>query len=251
MRKLLCSLLVLGPSLTLQAQVQPRSITHSMVIDSPGRYILTRDLTTTSGAALTIRANNVTIDLNGNEISGPGTNSGTGILIEGATGVTLSGGFIRDLGFGITVMSSNSVTIEGVHITGRGIAVAAPPPEVGMMVVNSRSVTIRRNNLYSVGLGVFVRGPGSMGNHIYENTITASMNGLLGICYNPAPGVSGGPRGDSVERNSISGFNFAIQVNAGGPNVFKDNTLAYKMGAFEVAAGTMHEDVGNVKIQLP
>jgi hypothetical protein len=54
-----------------------------------------------------------------------------------------------------------------------------------------------------------------------------------------------------VERNSISGFNFAIQVNAGGPNVFKDNTLAYKMGAFEVAAGTMHEDVGNVKIQLP
>jgi hypothetical protein len=239
-------------TLTIDAQILPRPITHNMVIDSPGNYILIRDLmATATQTALIIRANNVTVDLNGNEISGPAMNTGTGILIDGATGVRLSNGFIRDLGFGVTVMNSNSVTLERLHITGRGIPVSAPPPEVGIMLVNSRSVTVRHNNLFGIGLGVFVRGPGSTGNHVYENTITASMNGLLGVCYNPAPGASGGPRGDSVERNSISGFRFAIQVNAGGPNVFKDNTLAYTVEAFEVAAGTMHQDVGNVKIRLP
>lgn len=253
MRRLLSSLLLLSAAaFSANAQILPRPITHNMVIDSPGHYILIRDLMATAGqTALTIRANNVTVDLNGNEIAGPAMNSGTGILIDGATGVNLSDGFIRDMGFGITVMNSSSVTLERLHITGRGIAVSAPPPEVGIMLVNSRSVTIRHNNLFSIGLGVFVRGPGSTGNHVYENTITASMNGLLGVCYNPAPGASGGPRGDSVERNSISGFRFAIQVNAGGPNVFKDNTLAYTVEAFEVAAGTVHQDVGNVKIRIP
>jgi nitrous oxidase accessory protein NosD len=223
-----------------------------MVIDTPGNYVLIRDLFAgSSQTALTIKANNVTVDLNGYEIGGSGTISGTGILIDGATGVKIRNGYVRDLGFGVTVMNSNSVTVEGLHISGRGLPVSAPPPEVGIMVVNSKSVTIKHNNIYGVGLGVFVRGPGSLGNHVYENTITASTNGLLGVCYNPAPGTLGGPRGDSVERNAISGFRFAIQVNAGGPNVFKDNTLSYTMEAFEIAAGSVAEDVGNVKVQLP
>ena len=119
------------------------------------------------------------------------------------------------------------------------------------MLVNSRSVTIRHNNFFGIGLGVFVRGPGSMGNHVYENTITASMNGLLGVCFNPAPGFTGGPRGNSVERNSITGFRYAIQINAGGPNIFKNNSLAYTVGAFDAEADTPYQDVDNVKIQLP
>jgi nitrous oxidase accessory protein NosD len=218
----------------------------------PGSYVLSNDLVvTTAEPALTIRANNVTVDLNGHEVSGPGTNSGTGILIQGASGVRLKNGYIRDLGFGVTVMNSSLVTIEGLHIAARGLPVPMPPPEVGIMIVNSRSVTVRHNSLFGVGLGVFVRGPGSTGNHIYENTITASMNGLLGVCYNPAPGETGGPRGDTVERNSITGFRFGIQVNAGGPNVFKNNTLFYTMGAFEMATGTVVQDVENTKVQLP
>jgi hypothetical protein len=108
---------------------------------------------------------------------------------------------------------------------------------------------VKHNTIFSVGLGIFVRGPGSMGNHIYENTVTATTNGLLGICYNPAPGASGGPRGDTVTRNAISGFGTAIQVNAGGPNIFRDNTLFYTMQAFELAMGSLATDTGNTKVQ--
>jgi nitrous oxidase accessory protein NosD len=234
------------------AQRVERPITRSMVVDTPGSYILFNDLVAgTSQPALTVTASNVTIDLNGREISGPGANTGTGILVNGAAGVHIRNGGVRDFGFGVTVMNSNTVTIEDLHISGRGIAVSMPPPEVGIMIVNSKSVIVKHNNIFNVGLGIFVRGPGSMGNHIYGNTVTAGMNGLLGVCYNPAPGATGGPRGDTVERNAISGFRFAIQVNAGGPNVFKNNTLFYTMDAFEIAAGGVVQDVENTKVQLP
>jgi nitrous oxidase accessory protein NosD len=146
-------------------------------------------------------------------------------------------------------MNSNSVVLEGLRVSARGLPVPAPPPEVGIMIVNSKAVTVKHNTIFSVGLGIFVRGPGSMGNHIYENTVTATTNGLLGICYNPAPGASGGPRGDTVTRNAISGFGTAIQVNAGGPNIFRDNTLFYTMQAFELAMGSLATDTGNTKVQ--
>jgi hypothetical protein len=245
-------LLALG-GLTVYAQGRPAVQIHrNAVIDSPGTYVLSSDLTVSgSEPALTIRASNVTVDLGGHEIAGPGRNAGTGILIDSSTGVRVFNGNIRDLGMGVTVMSSNAVRLEGLIISGRGIAVSAPPPEVGVMIVNSRSVVVAHNNMFGIGLGVFVRGPGSMGNHIHDNTITASANGLLGVCYNPAPGQVGGPRGDTVERNTIYGFRFGIQVNAGMPNVFRQNVLFYTMGAFEVGAGLTVQDIDNVKVQLP
>jgi nitrous oxidase accessory protein NosD len=222
------------------------------VLDSPGSYTLQRDLVVSGSApGLTIRANTVVVDLGGFQISGPGLNSGTGILIDGASGVQIRNGFLRDLGFAVTVQSSNAVRLEDLHISGRGLPVPAPPPEVGVMIVNSRGVVVARNTLVGVGLGVFVRGPGSVGNHVYDNTIAATMSGLLGVCFNPAPGASGGPRGNTVERNAITGFRAAIQVNAGGPNVFKDNTLFYLEEAFDVAMGSAAEDIANTKVRLP
>lgn len=228
-----------------------RTIARNTVVDTPGIYVLLQDLVVNGAEpAITVRADNVVIDLRGRSISGPGTNMGTGILVTGANSVEVRNGSLRDLGFGVTVMNSSSVTLEGLHISGRGLPVPAPPPEVGIMVVNSKAVTIMRNTIFGVGLGIFVRGPNSTGNHIYENTVTASTNGLLGICYNPAPGASGGPRGDTVARNAISGFGIAIQVNAGGPNIFRDNTLVYVMDAMEIAMGSMAVDTGNTKVQL-
>jgi parallel beta-helix repeat protein len=228
-----------------------RPVTFSSVIDEPGRYYLVSDLSVGNATpGITIRANNVVLDLRGRQIGGPGTNTGTGILINGASSVEVRNGSMRDLGFGVTVMNSDSVVLDGLRITARGLAVPAPPPEVGIMIVNSKGVTVRHNTIFSVGLGIFVRGPGSMGNHIYENTISAGMNGMLGICYNPAPGASGGPRGDTVARNAVSGFATAIQVNAGGPNIFRDNTLSYTMQAFEVTMGSVATDTGNTKVQV-
>jgi hypothetical protein len=55
------------------------------------------------------------------------------------------------------------------------------------------------------------------------------MNGLLGFCFNPAPG--GGPNdGPSENRgllNSLVRFRIGIQINAGFDNTFAANDIKY------------------------
>jgi hypothetical protein len=95
------------------------------------------------------------------------------------------------------------------------------------MIVQSKNVTVEGNNLYNVGLGIFVRGGQSWGNRIVNNNITAATNGVLGICYNPAPTDPMGPRGDVISGNHIVGYGTGIQMSATSPyNVIRGNTLA-------------------------
>ena len=57
-------------------------------IDAPGHYLLLNDISTGGlGPALTITSGGVTLDLNGHQITGPGGNRETGIMIDGASGV--------------------------------------------------------------------------------------------------------------------------------------------------------------------
>ena len=63
---------------------------------------------------------------------------------------------------------------------------------------NSRAVFVERNVISRTFLGVFVRGGGSGGNRIAENTLVGGESGQLGICYNPdgsgsADGAGRGP----------------------------------------------------------
>ena len=57
-------------------------------INEAGHYLLLNDLSTAgSGPALAITSGGVTLDLNGHQVIGPGGNRGTGIMIDGASGV--------------------------------------------------------------------------------------------------------------------------------------------------------------------
>ena len=221
-------------------------------IDAPGNYLLLNDISTGGPSpAITITSGGVTLDLNGHQITGPGGNRETGIMIDGASGVKVFNGYVAYLGFAVVVNNSSNVVLRDLHIRGQGVAITAPPPEVGIMILQSKNVCVEKNVIYNVGLGVFVRGGQSWGNRIEGNTITANTNGIFGLCYNPAPDDPEGPRGDLIQNNLITGFNVGIQVVPTAVyNVFRDNVIAFITTAMELGNST-NQDIDNVGVQLP
>ncbi len=92
-----------SPGSTLP-QVEPRVPVDVLpfTISQPGSYVLTKTLSAGSGNGITIDANDVTLDLNGFALLGPG-NASSGINDAGIirTNVTIRNGSIRGWGAGI------------------------------------------------------------------------------------------------------------------------------------------------------
>jgi len=227
------------PLLAVALFAQPpgvRTVGSPTVIDQPGSYMLTNSLFTSAGtgAGITITASDVTLDLNGQTITGPGNGSHAGIRIVGAQNVTVKNGNVTGVLMGVMVNNSSNVRVEGLSIRGFGLAVSAPPPEIGILVLQSRNVVISKNSIFNVGLGIFVRGSRTFGNRIEDNTLTAMSNGVFGICYNPADDDPGAPKGDLVKGNLIRGFPTSIQISGRSDfNVIDGNTLIYRVAALE------------------
>lgn len=209
-------------------------------IDQPGSYMLTGDRQATGGrAAIVIMASDVTLDLNGQSLSGMG-----GIEIRGANGVSVRNGNISTTGTGVVVMNSNNLRLEGLNIRGTG-------GEIGIMVVGSRNAMIAGNLIYNVGLGIFVRGSASRGNRIANNTLTAGTGGMLGICYNPSDTDRDGPRGDLITGNVISGFELGFQASlTSRSNLFKGNSVFFRTKAFELLHDS-NKEMGTDAVALP
>ena len=93
-----------GPTMKTLAEVEPRTPISSLpyTISTPGSYYLTGDLTLTDTAVngITVNADNVTIDLMGYSLNGPGSGSGTnyGIHINGRSNVEVRNGTVRRFG---------------------------------------------------------------------------------------------------------------------------------------------------------
>ena len=211
------------------AQAGVRPINGPTVIREPGSYVLTRSFSLEkAGSAIVIAADHVTVNLNGHTLSGPGGKQGVGVLVEGASGAHVFGGIVTRFGIGVEVRDANNVRIDGLHIHGED-AGGPPPGEVGLMILNSRAVFVERNVISRTFLGIFVRGGGSGGNRIAENTLTGDGAGQLAICYNPDNvDPDAGPSGDLVYNNLASRWNVGIQTSTGSfGNVFRENDIAY------------------------
>ncbi|MCH6256279.1 hypothetical protein MLD52_06950 [Puniceicoccaceae bacterium K14] len=209
-------------------------------IDRPGSYALRWNINVREGDAIVITASNVTLNLNGYSVSTRTRGAGRGIAIEGAQGVKVFNGKVSGFNVNVSLEEVENVDVSGLQITGDGLAPDGGPSEIGILLLQARSCSIRENNVSSVNLGVFVRGAESTGNRIEKNVIvgsTTDANNLLGICYNPAPGgVSAiGPSGDSIYNNHIARFNFAVSVSEESfSNLFVDNTFSSFTGAFRL-----------------
>jgi parallel beta-helix repeat protein len=235
------------------AATDGRRVPFSGVIDEPGTYVLQSDLRSFNNdrAAITIRASDVTVDLNGLALNGGGGKRGVGIRIVGVRGVRVFNGIIANNAFGVIVMNSANVVLTSLQIRGEGLPVTAPPPETGVMIVQSKNVVVEGNSIYNTGLGIFVRGGGSSGNRIANNTVSAGTNGILGICYNPADNDPNGPVGDLIYGNTISGFGVGLQASPTSRyNVFKGNTVFFTGSMAVELLNDTNMDMDNTKVDL-
>jgi len=91
-----------------RTEIGPTS-TFPIVIDEPGSYVLTTDLTVTQSSldAIEIATDRVTLDLGGHVIRGPGAtaSTGTGIVGELRGGVTIRNGVVSGFFLGIVMNS--------------------------------------------------------------------------------------------------------------------------------------------------
>lgn len=230
-----------------------RMVNRRMDITRPGSYVLGSNIEVGAGqVAINVLADDVDIDLAGFTIKGPGGPGSTGIAARGVSNVTIRSGSIAGVGIGISLTDTVNAVVEEVQIHGadRG----GPPPniEIGVLLVNSRGVRVVDNVITDVFLGIFVRGGGSGGNRIAQNTVTGGQHGELGICYNPAPsGGTAGPRGDLVYNNLVSHFNRGIALSAESTdNVILGNTLAAFHAPMEEATPGSNVIVGNHEAEL-
>lgn len=200
------------------------------VISRPGQYVLRRSVEQAgNGPVVVIAADNVTLDLDGYSLSGPGGKTSVGIAIEGRRNVRIRNGNLSGFGTAVRIADSIGISVEDLTITGQDQT--ATPPEVGVLAINSRGLRITDNTIANTFLGIFVRGGGSGANSIKHNTVSGGENGQLGICYNPAPGADAatdGPQGDTIAENQVSRFKTGIQISAASRgNIFARNYVAF------------------------
>jgi parallel beta-helix repeat protein len=94
------SVLAVTPAAEARAGVQcGQRIKHSITLG--------RNLHNCRGDGLVVRANNITINLNGHTVDGRGRRSTAGVRIAGFHGVTVTGGVIRQFGKGIWLVRAN------------------------------------------------------------------------------------------------------------------------------------------------
>ena len=173
-------------------------------ISTSGSDRLASDLkvTSTTADAIEITANNVTLDLNGFSIIGPGSGSGIGINSPAAhLNVSVSNGTVTGMGLGGIFLGDNA------HVAG---VTAVSNFGTGIQVGNRSEVTDSAGNANS-----------SEGIHcgadcvIYDNT--ANGNTIRGICTST---------GGSIIRNSAAGNGVGLDLdtNSGyGKNVMENN----------------------------
>lgn len=218
-------------------------ITEPTTITEPGDYRLAADLRIADGDGILVRASHVRLWLGDHWLRGPGNKAGRAIVLDGARHSSVRGGHVERFGLGVAALGSSECSIRGLDIRG-GDDTADPaagnPPQIGIMLVNSSRNRIARNHLRGVNLGIFVRGGGSYENVIHGNHAEAGSHGLLGICYNPAPGGDpAGPRHDRVTRNVLNRFDTGIVTSEhSANNHFRFNSIRYFTSAYVDHNGT-------------
>ena len=178
-----------------------------ITISTSGKYYLTSNLAAVgTGWSIVITASNVVLDLDGQVITGAANQ--LGILIDGASGVTVkNGGAARGLVFGVYLLNATDCTVENVSATtastpitdvnGKGnrivncnLALVTPQTAYGIILSNCTGDLVGRNLIRACVWGV-VSSPSGV------NSIRAyNINGPRGLFLSPT---------DSYEENIFAG----------------------------------------------
>jgi hypothetical protein len=193
-----------------QAKVLANGGSFPYVISNPGSYRLTGNLTvsSTSADAIDVNASQVTIDLNGFSISGPGSSSvGHGIAEPSSSELEVENGTITGFLFGLLIGNNSIVKSVRADSNGSGIQTGANSVVQGC-TANGNSNAGTANGIRG-GVGTVISGNTANGNSgngiicgngclISGNTIG---NNILGIF---APNATSGYGGNVLNGNSAS-----------------------------------------------
>jgi hypothetical protein len=228
-----------APTMKSLDQIEPRTpiSTAPFVISEGGSYYLTTNVTVSSGDAITIAANNVTLDLKGFTIAStlPAASSDTAILLSGgvtniaiynghiSSGVTnTAAGVFGGSGFSYGVHYSGNlpgnVRVKDVSVAGvlyHGIYLGTGDSTVAESCVVTRagSIGIGADSVsdstaqYCGGYGIFANTA-----HNCLGSVVGGGTGVYAISANNCYGVSAGDYGNGLEAytaNNCYGLNSA------------------------------------------
>ena len=210
------------------------------VISSQGTWCMKQDLSTsvTSGVAITINTNNVTIDCNGFKLGGLAAGVATqayGIYAQDRLNATIRHCTIRGFEFGVRFYGGNGGghLIEDNRFDGNTYC--------GMQIVGEGS-TIQRNLVFATGLSTVVASQAPIGirvdssTDILDNTVagvTAVVGGNGGAYGIDATGDADG----RIEGNRVhglvgdgSGISIGIYAPSGHPSLRRNDLISTGSG---------------------
>ncbi len=204
------------------------------IISAAGQYCLKQDLSTsiTSGSAILVNVNAVTIDLNGFKLGGmTGGSDSTAIGINAAfrSNITIRNGSIRGFAVGLQVSGDQNI-VEGMRIDGSLLQ---------GMVIAGRGTLVQHNMIEGIG------GAGStalrgiltiFGPHVIRGNVInrVSGSGAAGIFLSSPDGVT--VEDNNISQISGSGYGIRSQYPGGGTtsgNVVRNNVIQ-GTGAFGI-----------------
>src|SRR5262245_38126235 len=214
------------------------------VITVQGVYCLKGDLSTaiTSGNAIAIQTNNVTLDLNGFKLGGDAAGLGTqtfGIYPLDRQNITIKNGTVRGFYWGILLeglgggghvvedIRADQNTVVGIQVDGQGTVVR------NNLIVKTGGTTTLGANANATGILVRGQFPRVLNNDVILTTSkgTGIARGIFFIDVAAAFAVN----------NRITGPGIGIDFGAGAENKFRDNLTNFIDTDY---AGAV-EDAGN------
>jgi hypothetical protein len=214
--------------------VEPRVAIHQsdmpLTISASGSYYLTQNVTSAANG-ITVNADDVTIDLNGFVITGPGAGSNSGILINGRNNVEIRNGTVRGFSRGIydgyaTGESYRVLGVRAVANSTAGIYFTGTNNQIRDCTVSSTGVSAANISIYGIYTGA--------GSTVANNTVTrtghqaTATSFIFCIMTNTGCIVTN----NTVYNNgtSAAGYVYGISVSSGctltGNNVHNNGTSA-------------------------
>ena len=220
-----------GPTMKTLDEVEPRiPISQAdipLTISTPGSYYLTEDVNS-SGTAITVTINDVTIDLMGYTIKGPDAGTNYGIYMSGRSNVEIRNGTVRDFYDGILENSTSGqghrvIRVRSVSNGLHGIFLRGSGNLIKDCTVSDNGISAS-NTIYGIFAG---EGSTVIGNTAYNNGTSVSIGYVNGIYTSLGCTVTG----NTAYNNGTSADKVVYGISAGGGSTVTGNT-AYNNGHY-------------------
>ena len=190
--------------------IEPPSNVHNIsdctYINSPGEYILTQDIITSSISCINICSGDVIFDGAGHTIYGIGPEYSRGVSLPGAN----------------CSMGVQQVTVKNLTVTGWG---------KGISVVGSSNITLNNNNVSNNEYGIYLGGSYFYPSDSYYNTLSSNnvSNNNYGIYLSDS-------NYNTLSSNNVSNNNYyGIYLYESSSNIIYNNYFYNSFNAYETS----------------